>query len=150
MGDPSFVQPHRPLPQNLRHSITLAALALSGLSLAHAADLAGKWNAEFDTQIGIQKYAYNFTGEGDKLTGKATYDHSMGQGENELKEIKVTGDDVFFVENINVPDMTIRVTYTGRITGDELKLTRQVGEFATEQVVAKRVKAEAAKPAPAK
>ena len=35
----------------------------------------------------------------------------------------------------------IQITYTGRITSDdEIKFTRQVAEFATEEIVAKRVK----------
>jgi hypothetical protein len=135
---------------NLRRILTLAALALSSLALGHAADLTGHWTSEFDSQIGKQKYTYDFKADGDKLTGKATFDHSMGKGENELKEIKVTGDDVFFAENFSTPDMTMRITYTGKITGDEMKLTRQVGDIATEQVVAKRTKPEAAKPAPTK
>jgi len=37
--------------------------------------------------------------------------------------------------------MEIRITYSGRVTSaDEIKFTRQVAEFATEEVVAKRVK----------
>ena len=138
----------------LHHRLCLALFVLSGLGLTHAAELAGHWTAEFDSGIGKQKYTYDFKAEGDKLTGKANYDHSMGKGENELKEIKVTGDDVFFAENFSAQGQTIRITYTGKIAGDEMKLTRQVGDFATEQIVAKRVKPEAAKaeakPVPAK
>ncbi|MDQ5978609.1 MAG: hypothetical protein QG602_1583, partial [Verrucomicrobiota bacterium] len=33
------------------------------------------------------------------------------------------------------------ITYTGTLAGDEIKLTRQVGEFATEQLSAKRAPA---------
>lgn len=123
--------------------IILATLALA--TFAHAADLTGQWTAEFDSPIGQQKYAYAFKADAGTLSGKATYDHSMGKGENELKEIKLTGDDVSFVETISVQDMTIRVTYSGKVTADEMKLTRQVGDFATEQVVARRVKSEVAK-----
>jgi uncharacterized protein len=36
--------------------------------------------------------------------------------------------------------MDIRIEYSGKIAGDELKLTRKVGEFATEELVARRVK----------
>ncbi len=138
----------------LRHRLALAALTLTSFALVHAADLTGHWTTEFESQIGQQKYSYDFKTEGDKLTGKATYDHSMGKGENVLKEIKVTGDDVSFAEDFAGQDMTIHVTYTGKIAGDEMKLTRQVGDFATEHLVAKRAKADAAKPeakpAPAK
>ena len=41
----------------------------------------------------------------------------------------------------------IRIDYHGKVTGDEMKLIRQVGDFATEDVVAKRVKPAPALPA---
>jgi hypothetical protein len=127
--------------------ILCAILAFASFGLAHAAELAGKWTAEFESPIGVQKYTYEFKGEGDKITGKASYDHSMGKGESELKNIKVTKNDVTFTETLKLMDMEIAVTYTGKLAGDELKLTRAVGDFGTEPLVAKRVKAEAAKPA---
>ena len=129
----------------MKSYLLLLFVALARGTVARAADLAGQWTAAFDSQIGQQKYAYEFKREGNTLTGKAAYEHSMGKGETELKEIKLTGDDVSFLETISVPDMTIRVTYTGKVTGGEIKLTRQLGDFATEQVVAKRVRPEAAK-----
>ncbi len=135
---------------NPRKMITLAALVLSGLSLAHAADLAGKWTAEFDTQIGVQKYVYEFKVEGDKLTGKATFERSTGNGEADLKDIKLSGDEVSFAEPLTIDGNEIAITYSGKVAGDEMKLTRNVGDFATEQIVAKRMKAPESKPAPAK
>ena len=127
-----------------------AALVIASATFAPAAELAGKWTAEFDSPIGVQKYTYEFKGEGDKLTGKASYDHQMGKGESELKDIKVTKEDVTFVEPLKLADMEITVTYTGKLAGDELKLTRNVGDFGTENLVAKRVKAEAPKAPAAK
>ncbi|MEO7411908.1 MAG: hypothetical protein ABIZ81_01005 [Opitutaceae bacterium] len=131
---------------NFRKTFLFAAFSLASITLAQAADLAGKWTAEFDSQIGVQKYAYEFRVDGDKITGKASYDHSMGKGESEIKNVKLVNDDVSFVETIKIADMDITVTYAGKITGDEIKLTRTVGDFGTEQLVAKRVKT-AAKPA---
>ena len=63
----------------------------------------------------------------------------MGKGESPLKDIKVKDDDVSFVETIKIQDAEITVTYSGKLAGDELKLTRTVGDFGTEQLVAKRV-----------
>ena len=130
-------------------SLLLAVVALTGLGVAHAADLAGKWTSEFDSQIGPQKYAYEFKAAGDTITGKATFENSMASGEVELKEIKLKGDEVAFTEPLNMGEMSTLITYVGTIAGDELKLTRTVGNFGVEKIVAKRVKAEA-KPAPAK
>ena len=73
-----------------------------------------------------------------------------GKGGVDLEEVRVSGDQISFVEPLRFDDQEIRITYTGRISGDEMKLTRQVGEFATEEFVAKRVKEGAATPAPGK
>ncbi|MEO6002444.1 MAG: hypothetical protein ABIZ04_11900 [Opitutus sp.] len=128
----------------------VALVLLAGLSAAQAAELAGHWTAEFDTQIGVQKYAYDFKGSGADLTGKATYEHSMGKGEVVLSAIKVAGDDVSFTEALKFDGNEITITYSGKIAGDELKLTRKVGDFATEEIVAKRAQAAASKPADTK
>jgi hypothetical protein len=104
---------------------------------AMAADISGKWTASFDTQIGQQNYTYEFAVKDGVLTGKAKSEN----GETTLQNGKVEGETVTFVENLQFQGMDIRIVYTGKITsGDEIKFTRQVGEFATEQLVAKRAK----------
>jgi hypothetical protein len=132
----------------LRHALGFAAVLLSLVGLARAADLAGHWTADFDSPIGPQKYTYDFTVAGDKITGKATYDHSMGKGENELSAIKLNGEDISFAETLKLNGSEVPVTYTGKITGDEMKLTRQVGDFGSETLVAKRESSSGAKPTP--
>ncbi|HVZ22998.1 MAG TPA: hypothetical protein VG871_18120, partial [Vicinamibacterales bacterium] len=107
---------------------------------AHAADLAGHWTSEFDSQIGPQKYTYDFKIEGDHVTGTATYDHSMGKGESKLTGIKLNGDNVSFTESLSLDGTDLVITYTGTLGADEMKLTRQVGDFATEHIVVKRAK----------
>ena len=135
---------------NLRQMMIIAASVLSALSLAHAADLAGKWTAEFDTQIGVQKYAYEFKVLGDRITGKAAFERSTGSGEAELKDIKLKGDDIAFAEPLSFDGNEITITYSGKIAGNEMKLTRTVGEYATEEIVAKRAKSEEVITVPAK
>ena len=104
---------------------------------AMAADITGKWSASFDTQIGQQNYTYEFVVKDGVLTGKAKSDN----GETVLQNGKVEGDTVTFVENLSFQGMDIRIQYTGKITSaDEIKFTRQVADFATEQLVAKRAK----------
>jgi len=72
-----------------------------------------------------------------------------GKGGVDLEEVRVSGDQISFVEPLRFDDQEIRITYTGRISGDEMKLTRQVGDFATEELVARRVKEPAPPPAAA-
>lgn len=118
----------------------LTAFALLLVGPASAADVAGKWHAEFDTQIGIQKYVYDFKIDGDKITGRASFERETGKGEVDLKEIKVSGDDISFMEPLDFDGQQIRIDYKGKVSGDEMKLTRQVGDFATEELVARRIK----------
>ena len=125
---------------NLRHLALLTVLALIAFGPARAADHAGKWTAEFDSQIGVQKYLFEFKVDGDKLSGKATFDQAMGKGDTGRKDIKVSGDSFTFTEPMKFNDSEIGIAYTGKIDGDEIKLTRTVGDFATEQLVAKRAK----------
>ena len=105
---------------------------------ASAADLLGKWTAEFDSPIGVQKYVYEFQKSGEALTGEATFDHSMGKGTVPLKNLKVEGDKVSFDEPLSVDGNEMTINYSGTLAGDELKLTRVVGQFGTEQLTAKR------------
>jgi hypothetical protein len=117
-----------------------AIVALIQALPAHAAEATGKWQAEFDTQIGVQKYTFDLKAADGKLTGTALFERMGESGQVELKEGKVEGDKVFFVELFEMQGNQIRIEYTGQIVGDEIKITRKVGEFATEELVAKRVK----------
>ena len=119
----------------------LVALFIAMAAPAGTAELLGRWTAEFDSPIGVQKYVYDFKGSGNALTGQATYEHSMGQGTVELENVKVDGDKVSFVEPLSVNGTNITVTYSGTLTGNELKLTRDVGEFGTEHLTATRAAA---------
>lgn len=115
---------------------------------APAASVAGKWTAEFDTQVGVQKYTFEFKVEGGKLTGTANGDQFTGKVEITGT---VEGNKVIFTEKEDIGGMDITITYTGEIQGDEITFKREVGDFATEELVAKRAKPETAAPAaPAK
>ena len=124
---------------NYRRHLAIVTLLLLGTMRAFAAaDITGTWKASFDTQIGTQNYTYEFVVKDTTLTGKLQSD--MG-GAGEIKQGKVEGDKVSFVETFKFEGNDIQITYTGRITSnDEIKFTRQVAEFATEELVAKRVK----------
>ena len=128
----------------IRFFAILALLMAASLPAA-AADLLGRWTAEFDSPIGVQKYVYEFSKSGDALAGQATFDHSMGKGTVTLKNLKVDGDKVSFEEPLTINGDTITITYRGTLAGDELKLTRVVGQFGTEQLTAKRAAASPAK-----
>lgn len=126
--------------KKIRAVLLLVFLASVYALAAHAADVSGKWKAEFDTQIGVQKYTFTFKAEGEKLTGKASFERMGEKGEADLHEGKVSGAEITFVEKLNFQDNEIRIEYKGKINGDEINFTRKVGDFATEDFVAKRIK----------
>jgi hypothetical protein len=68
----------------------------------------------------------------------------MGKGSVELKAVKLDGDKVSFTEALTIDGNTIMISYHGTVAGDEMKLTREVGTFATEEIVAKRAPAQKA------
>jgi hypothetical protein len=107
---------------------------LLAAALLFAKDITGKWTASFETQIGVQNYTYDFKVDGEKLTGTAKSNFGSG----ELTDGTLKGDEVAFTENLNFEGQLIKITYKGKIAGDEIKFTRQVGEIATEELVAKR------------
>ena len=119
-----------------RTILVLTALALVFGVSAPAADATGKWTAQFDTQIGVQKYTYEFKVDGNKLTGKAISPF----GEAAIQDGKVSGDEISFVEMQNYEGQQLRIVYKGKVAGDEIKFTRNVADFVTEELVAKRAK----------
>jgi enterochelin esterase family protein len=102
--------------------------------------VAGRWHAQFDTQIGVQNYLFDFKVDDGQLSGTATA--QIGDGPkrepSQIRNGKLAGNKISFVELLDFNDMELTITYTGEIQEDELHLTRQVGQFATEQLVARR------------
>jgi hypothetical protein len=119
----------------LRRAISLAVPALALITAAWAASAAGKWTATFNTQVGEQKYTWDLTVTGSKLTGR--YTSSNGSGE--ISDGKIEGDDLSWVEALKYQDMDLRIVYKAKLSGDELKISRNVADIATEEGVAKRV-----------
>src|ERR1035437_7164969 len=129
----------------LKIPIILLTLATLSLSLA-AADFTGTWKSEFDSQIGLQQYTFAFKQDGTNLTGKASLEINDQKRESELKEGKVDGDAISFIERLNFQDNEIRINYTGKLStnANEINFTREVGDIAKEAIVAKREPAAAA------
>jgi len=115
-------------------------LCLGLVGFVRAADLTGKWQSEFDTQIGVQKYVYTFKVDGEKLTGTASADRGGEKSTVAIQQGKVTAAGIFFVEAVSFQGNDLSIEYTGKMTSDnEIKFTRKVGDFATEEIVAKRI-----------
>lgn len=116
---------------------TLLTLAVASLS-ALAADVTGTWKAEFETQRGVQKYSFTLKQDGTNVSGKASVEMTDQKRDAEFKEGKIEGDTVSFVEPLSVQGNDIRILFTGKVTGNEIKFTRKVGDFGSSEATAKR------------
>jgi hypothetical protein len=99
----------------------------------------GKWQTDFDSGVGHQKYNYTFKLADGKLTGEAIREVNDEKATNTLSG-KVTGTDITFTEPLKIQDSEITVEYTGKIEGDKLELTRKVGDYGSTDIDVTRVK----------
>ena len=120
--------------------LLLISVVLLCLVPAFAADISGKWATAIQTGIGVMNYTFEFKVDGAKLTGKAVMSMDGGSSESAITEGSVKGDQISFVENLKVQGQELRVEYKGKIAGDEINCSRQVGSYGTEEFVAKRAK----------
>ncbi len=141
----------RPVQMAAAQVSTTTPTAPTPAPKAMTADITGTWKSDFDSQIGHQYYTFTIKQDGAKLTGKANSEVGDRKREADLKEGKVDGDAISFVELFSFQDNEIRITYTGKLSanGNEIKFIREVGEFAREEIVARRELGASASIAPA-
>lgn len=101
----------------------------------------GTWEAIFDTQRGRQQYTFTLEQDGTTLTGKATVDTNGERRGVDFRDGKILGDTVTFVEMLRFGEDEIGITFTGKISSDEIQFTRQVGNFGSSEATARRVTA---------
>jgi opacity protein-like surface antigen len=108
------------------------ALAAILLPAAHAADVTGKWKAEFTTPDGTQRTnTFTLKANGSALTGTV----AGTQDETPIQNGKVDGDAISF----SAERPFGKFTYQGKITGDEIKFKVEFNDQSFE-ITAKRVK----------
>jgi hypothetical protein len=129
------VQESKMRVRTLVYSIVLSAVFLS---VAWAADLSGKWNAEYTTPNGqTRQNTFAFQADGDTLTGTV----SSPRGESKIENGKISGDEIMFSVTRNRGGNDVKFLYKGKVSGDEIKFTVTVGEGdRTFEMTAKRVK----------
>ncbi len=109
-------------------------------------DVTGVWKADFDTQIGLQKYTFTLKQEGAAVSGKASVETDGNKREATFKEGKIDSDKLTLIEVLPIQGKDVRVTFTGKVSADQIKFTRQVGDFGSSEATAKRAASEPAKP----
>ena len=136
-------------------TVALASLALALVVPAWSADesFVGKWKSEFGSQVGKQRYTFEFKLVGGKLAGQAIGERQMGTNEVKLVDIKTDKDEISFVEPLRLRDNhsavaktnEVRIEYKGKLKDDEIKLHRKAPGISEYDIVAKRVKETGAK-----
>ncbi len=116
--------------------LTSIGLMTAGAQNASNNSVAGDWQAIWNTPIGAMNCHYTFKVEGKTVTGKVIADMNGNKSESEISEGKLDGDKITFIWVYN---NDVKMTCTGIITGDEIKLTRQAGSYGTEEAVATRI-----------
>jgi hypothetical protein len=119
-----------------RFLVRILLIAVLCVATALGADIDGKWTATYDTQNGPITTTWDLKADGTKLTGKAT----SSFGDRDVTDGKIDGKEVSWVEVIDAGGTTIRIVCKGTLNGDEIRLSRTVGEFGTTETTAKRVK----------
>jgi hypothetical protein len=129
----------------MRKSVILGVMILAALVCVYSAEtsIAGKWTGKFDSQVGVQKYTFEFKVEGKVLKGTAISE--IGDAGSATKETtpitegKIDGNKITFTENLNYQGQALKMVYEGTVSGDEIKLKRTEGG-GNEEFTVKRVK----------
>ncbi len=107
-------------------------------ALAQAAEITGAWHAEFESPRGRQRIQFDLKADGDKLTGKTLSRFGGGTRETEIQDGKIEGDTLSFVQVLNFQGNEMRISYTGKVSGDGIDFTRKVGDFGSSDFKASR------------
>jgi hypothetical protein len=102
-----------------------AAVLLTLVASAWAADISGKWIAEAPGGQGAtSEITLVFKVDGTSLTG--TLDNSAMPGAIEITDGTVKGDDVTFHLLRKFGENEMKVVWKGKVAGDEIRFTRAI------------------------
>ena len=128
---------------------SIGAIVLLALASAWATDVTGKWIAHVPGSQGIGESDITLVlrSDGDKLTG--TLNNSLMPGDVAINEGRISKDDMSFSLPRKFGENEVKVVWKGKISGDEIKFTREVqgettgvsgGEFRpSTEIIAKKV-----------
>lgn len=123
-----------------RTSVLLMVLIACSIVCLCAADIAGKWKAEFESGVGAQKYTFEFKVEKGKITGTASVNIAGTDMKSTITDGKIDGDKISFSESLDYNGSPLPIEYKGTISGDEIKVAREVQGQSDGTITLKRVK----------
>lgn len=89
---------------------------------ASAAPIDGKWNGQITGRDGSPRpISFTFKAEGGTLTGNA----QSPMGDVPIQGGRITGDEISFHVSMQFGDRSVKITYSGKLAGDELKMKSQ-------------------------
>src|SRR4051794_12132067 len=120
----------------MRRLVFSAFVLMLGLvAAASAADLNGKWKGDMKTPNGdMLEINFNFQVSGEKLSGTVTNTY----GEEQITEGTVKGDAISFI--IMAGGGQFKITYKGKVVGQDLKFNVTIGDMGDGELTATRVK----------
>ena len=113
----------------------LCLLAVFALC-ASAADVTGTWKGTADTPNGPIERTFIFKVDGNKLTGETT---SQLSGTSPITDGKIEGDNLSFSVTIKIQDTELKLNYTGKLNGNEIKFHVESDAGISLDYVAKKV-----------
>jgi hypothetical protein len=112
-----------------------AIVLLVLLTAVRAADLNGKWKGDMKTPDGGSlEINFNFQVNGEQLTGTVANTY----GEEQITDGSVKGDTISFI--VMAGGGQFKITYKGKVVGEELKFNVTIGDMGEGELTAKRVK----------
>ena len=94
---------------------------------AAAADVNGKWKADFETPDGQKaQNVFTFKVDGEKVTG--TVFSSLAGNEVKIDEGQIKGDQITFAITRNFGGGDVRIRYNGKVACDEIKILAIAGD----------------------
>lgn len=113
-------------------SILLAFLLIAGSCLA--ADVDGNWSGTLSMQGSDFPVHFTFKADGATLTGSTT---GPDGAEIKIADGKVDGNNISFTVSFDFGGQPLTINYKGVLSGQEIKLTMDIGGMPAEVTVKK-------------
>lgn len=109
---------------------------LLACSVAFAADVSGTWKGTAETPNGTIERTFVFKVDGNKLTGETT---SQMMGKSVIENGKIEGDNLSFTITVKFQDNEMKLNYTGKLSGNEIKFHVEGAGGMTLEYTAKKI-----------
>jgi hypothetical protein len=122
---------------------SVCAVVLLAVTSAWAQSAAGRWTAKVPGGQGGAESDVTLVLKVDGSTVTGTLNNSQVPGDVEIKDGKVTGDEITFSLMRTIGQQEMKVLWKGKLAGDEIKFTRSTegaAGGAPTEIVAKRAK----------